>query len=106
MAQVNYITSKGETITIDVQNGHSIMEGAVSNGLEGIIGECGGVCSCATCHAYVDEKWLDIVGEAEDDEADMLDFLESRRRESRLACQIIMSEELDGITVTIPESED
>lgn len=106
MPTVNYVMPDGSVIVAEVDEGRSIMEAALASGVEGIIGECGGVCSCATCHAYIDSEWIEKVGEAVDDEADMLEFLDSCKPESRLTCQIHMTDELDGIKVYIPEEQD
>ena len=78
------------------------METAIKNGVPGIEAECGGACACATCHVYVDEKWRAKTGEASPMEADMLDFGFDVRSESRLSCQIKVSEELDGLVVRTP----
>jgi 2Fe-2S ferredoxin len=78
------------------------MEVALQHGVEGIDGECGGACSCATCHVHIEDDWLDTVGVARGDEADLLSDVEERRANSRLACQIKISDALDGIRVKVP----
>lgn len=105
MGQVTYIESNGEQHQVNLQNGQSIMQGALDNLIEGILGECGGCCSCATCHCYVDEAWLEKVGAPDDMEKDMLDSVVDPQSSSRLSCQIQMSDDLDGLVVRLPESQ-
>ena len=105
MAKITYIQSEGKSQTIDVSNGLSVMEGAVQNDISGIDADCGGGMACATCHVYVQEKWLDTVPKAEDAEIDMIDMAYEPKKNSRLSCQIIVSDELDGLTVTTPEKQ-
>ena len=83
--------------------GHSIMEGAVENDVSGVIGECGGCCSCATCHVYIDPEWFAQVGFPDAMESDMLEMVDDLRSNSRLGCQIDITDELDGIIVRLPE---
>lgn len=93
---------KGETRTFDdVDEGLSLMEVAKAHGVEGIFGDCGGGCSCATCHVYVANGWMEKVGQPDDIELDMLDMAAEPQPNSRLSCQIKMSSELDGIEVTV-----
>lgn len=93
---------RGETRTFsDVDEGMSLMEVAKAHGVEGVFGDCGGGCSCATCHVYVDAAWMERVGAPDDIEADMLDMAAAPRENSRLSCQIRMSAQLDGIGVTV-----
>ena len=105
MGRVTYIESNGEQHQVNLQNGQSIMQGALDNLIEGILGECGGCCSCATCHCYVDEAWLEKVGAPDDMEKDMLDSVVDPQSSSRLSCQIQMSDDLDGLVVRLPESQ-
>ena len=105
MAKITYITSENKTHTIDVQNGLSVMEGAVQNDIPGIDADCGGGMACATCHVYVKEEWLDKLPSKEDGEEDMLDMAFEPKKNSRLSCQLIVSEELDGLTVNIPSKQ-
>jgi len=107
MPQVTYIESTGEAHTIDVPAGENVMRGALYNGIDGIIGECGGGLSCATCHCYVDEAWTERVGgPSSGDEGDLLEGVSSERKpNSRLSCQIVMSADLDGLVVRLPESQ-
>lgn len=105
MAKINYIEHNGTKHEVEVEDGLSVMEGAVNNLIPGIDADCGGACACATCHVYVDEKWAGKTGDVSDMEETMLDFAEDRRENSRLSCQIKVSDELDGLTVTMPESQ-
>jgi 2Fe-2S ferredoxin len=81
------------------------MEGAIKNSIPGIDADCGGSCACATCHVYVDEKFLHKIPEAEETEKDMLDFVQDADKSSRLSCQIIISNEIDGIRVRMPKKQ-
>lgn len=105
MALIKYIEHNGTKHEVNVTNGTSVMQGAVDNMIEGIVAECGGCCSCATCHCYVDESWVEKTGEATSTESSMLDCVEERQANSRLSCQIIVSDELDGLVVHLPESQ-
>ena len=105
MAKINYITHDNQTHTIDVQNGLSVMEGAVQNDIPGIDADCGGGMACATCHVYVNEEWSDKLPAKEDGEEDMLDMAYEPNKFSRLSCQVIVSDELDGLIVNIPEKQ-
>jgi 2Fe-2S ferredoxin len=82
------------------------MEAAVNHNVPGIVAECGGSCSCATCHVYVDEAWLAALEEPLEEETDLIEFLEGARANSRLSCQILLTEELNGLTLRIPESQE
>ena len=105
MAKITYIEHDGTEHVIDVKNGLSVMEGAVKNNIPGIDADCGGACACATCHVYVAPEWLPKTGEKSAMEDSMLDFAESVEPNSRLSCQIKVSDELDGLVVTMPESQ-
>jgi 2Fe-2S ferredoxin len=106
MPKVTFIALDGTERAVDAAVGESVMAAAVRNGVPGIIGECGGNCSCATCHVYVDEEFTQTVGGPGDMEDDLLDLGASDRREnSRLSCQIAVSEELDGLVVRVPEEQ-
>ena len=91
--------------TIEVQNGLTVMEGAVQNDIPGIDADCGGGMACATCHVYVKEDWLDKLPKKEDGEEDMLDMAFEPKKNSRLSCQLIVSNELDGLIVSIPSKQ-
>ncbi|MEI7931809.1 MAG: 2Fe-2S iron-sulfur cluster-binding protein [Alphaproteobacteria bacterium] len=105
MAKITYIEFDGEEHVIDVRNGLSVMEGAVKNNIPGIDADCGGACACATCHCYVDPAWLDKTGTRSAMEDSMLDFAENVEPNSRLSCQIKVSDALDGLIVRLPESQ-
>lgn len=104
MPDVTYILHDGRELTIDVPIGQSVMDGSVRNNLPGIVAECGGSCSCATCHVYVDEAWQDAFDEVTGEERDLLEFADGSRANSRLACQLIISETSDGVRVVVPTS--
>jgi 2Fe-2S ferredoxin len=104
MPHVTYVQPDGSRVTLDVKTGQSVMEASVRENLPGIIAECGGSCSCATCHVYIDEAWFDKLEPQTPDEADLLSFADDMRPNSRLSCQVIMSPELDGLIVYTPES--
>ena len=105
MTKITYITHEDQKQTVEVQNGLSVMEGAVQNDIPGIDADCGGGMACATCHVYVNENWLDKITPKEDGEEDMLDMAFEPKKNSRLSCQIIVSDELDGLTVNIPSKQ-
>ena len=102
MAKITYNTHDNQTHTIDIQSGLTVMEGAVQNDIPGIDADCGGGMACATCHVYVKEEWLDKLPKKEDGEEDMLDMAYEPNKFSRLSCQVLVSDELDGLTVSIP----
>ena len=105
MTKVTYIDYQGNSKTLDVENGLTVMEGAVQNNIPGIDADCGGSMACATCHVYVEEKWLDKMPKPEDGEVDMIDMAFEPKKNSRLSCQIIISDELDGLIVKTPEKQ-
>ena len=105
MAKINYIEFSGTEHVVDVKNGLSVMEGAVKNNIPGIDADCGGACACATCHVHVDDAWLGKTGDKSAMEESMLDFAENVEDNSRLSCQIKVSDELDGLTVKMPQSQ-
>lgn len=107
MPNVTYIESNGASHVIDVPEGENVMRGALYNNVDGIVGECGGGLSCATCHCYVDDAWADKVGTpTSQDEVDLLEGVSADRKPtSRLSCQIVMSADLDGLVVHLPESQ-
>ena len=105
MAKITYIEHDGTEHVVDAKPGMTVMEGAIKNMIPGIDAECGGACACATCHVYVDEAWTEIVGKAEEMEEDMLDFGFDVRENSRLSCQITVTDELDGLVVRLPEQQ-
>jgi 2Fe-2S ferredoxin len=105
-AAVTYISHAGDTRKVMVPIGDSVMEGAIGNGIEGIVAECGGACQCATCHVYVDETFLGRLKPIEENEDEMLNTTFCPRRpNSRLGCQIPVTKELDGLIVRTPEAQ-
>ena len=105
MPKITYIDSSGNKRTIEVVKGLSVMEGAVQNKIPGIDADCGGGCACATCMILVNAEWQKKFNAMEEEEESMLDFHEYRTEESRLACQIPITQELDGIVVKMPPSQ-
>ena len=105
MAKITYIEFGGEEHTVEVRNGLSVMEGAVKNNVPGIDADCGGACACATCHVYVDEAWREKTGKPSAMEESMLDFAEDVEPNSRLSCQIRVTDALDGLIVRLPEDQ-
>src|SRR5215813_13580564 len=107
MAKITYIEFNGTEHVVDVKNGLSVMEGAVKNNIPGIDADCGGECACATCHVYVDQDWLGVTGTPAPglQEASMLSFAALAQPNSRLSCQIKVSEALDGLVVHLPEGQ-
>ena len=105
MTKIKYIEHNGKQHEIDVANGLSVMEGAVQNDIPGIDADCGGGMACATCHVYVKEDWFDKVNKKNEGEDDMLDQAYEPKKNSRLSCQIIVSDDLDGLVVDMPEKQ-
>ncbi|MEE2929575.1 MAG: 2Fe-2S iron-sulfur cluster-binding protein [Pseudomonadota bacterium] len=105
MAKITYVDHEGTERVVEATNGESVMEAAIKNSIPGIDADCGGACACATCHVYVDQAFMDKVGSPEDMEQSMLDFAENVQSNSRLSCQISVSDDLDGLKVTTPESQ-
>jgi 2Fe-2S ferredoxin len=105
MPKITYIDSAGTARTAEADVGATVMETAVKNSIPGIEAECGGACACSTCHVYVDEAWRERTGEPAPMEEDMLDFAFDVRPNSRLSCQIKVTEALDGLVVTTPERQ-
>ena len=105
MAKITYIEFNGAEHVVDVKTGLSVMEGAVKNNIPGIDADCGGACACATCHVYVDQAWLDKTGNQSAMEESMLDFAENVEPNSRLSCQIKVTDDLDGLVVRMPQSQ-
>ena len=105
MAKVTYIEHDGREHVVEVKNGLSVMEGAIRNNVPGIDADCGGACACATCHVYVEPEWMEKTGARNPMEEDMLDFAFDVRDNSRLSCQIKVSDALDGLRVKVPEKQ-
>ncbi len=105
MAKITYIQNDGDESTVEVKTGLTVMEGAIRNNVPGIDADCGGACACATCHVYIDEAWTEQTGKPSAMEESMLDFAEGVEPNSRLSCQIRVSDALDGLIVRLPESQ-
>ena len=105
MTKINFIDHLGEKRTVDIENGLTVMEGAVQNNIPGIDADCGGSMACATCHVYVNNEWLNKISEAEEAEQYMIDMAFEPKKNSRLSCQLIVSEELDGLIVSTPKKQ-
>ena len=105
MAKIKYVEHTGKEHVVEVPNGWSVMEGAVKNLIPGIDADCGGACACATCHVYVDEKWAGKIPAKQDMEQTMLEFVNDVKDNSRLSCQIKVTDELEGMVVTMPKSQ-
>lgn len=105
MPKVTFVHPDGRRETHAAAAGRSLMDCALDNGVPGIHAQCGGACTCCTCHCYVASPWLERLSPASDDEREMLAFAWQRRANSRLACQIPLTEELDGMVVEIPERQ-
>ena len=105
MPKITYVTTDGARHEVEVENGYSVMEGAINNDIDGIVAECGGACACATCHAYIGEQWLDKLPEMDDMEDSMLDAAYERKANSRLTCQLEVSDELEGLVVEVAEND-
>lgn len=105
MPQITFIAVDGKHVTVDAKNGDSLMQTAIKNGIPGIDADCGGACACATCHIYIDDEWVDKLGEKGEMEASMLDFAQAVQDNSRLSCQLLVAESFDGLIVNVPESQ-
>jgi ferredoxin, 2Fe-2S len=105
MPKITYISHVGKKNTVEVAVGLSVMEGAIQNNIEGIDADCGGSMACATCHVYVSENWFNKMDKPQDAEQDMVDMAYEPKKNSRLSCQIIVSDELDGLEVTTPTKQ-
>lgn len=105
MPSITFIAHDGSTQQVDADTGSSLMQAAVGHGVSGIIGDCGGSCACATCHCYVDDAWMAKIPASDSGEQAMLDCVIALASNSRLACQIKMTDELDGLIVRLPASQ-
>ena len=105
MPKITYIDVSGEERTVEVKNGLTVMEGAVQNNIPGIDADCGGGMACATCHVYVKQEWFNKLNKTEDAEQDMIDMAFEPKKNSRLSCQIVVGDELDGLVVTTPSKQ-
>ena len=105
MAKIIYIENNNKSHSVNVENGLTVMEGAIQNNIPGIDADCGGGMACATCHVYIDDEWMEKLPEKDDGEEDMLDMAFEPKKNSRLSCQIIVSDDLNGLTVHIPSKQ-
>ena len=105
MPKITYKDKLGNSKTLEVEKGLSVMEGAIQNNVPGIDADCGGSMACATCHVYVEEKWLNKLPKLEEGEIDMIDMAFEPKKNSRLSCQLIITDEMDGLEVTTPEKQ-
>ena len=105
MAKITYIEHTNKKHIVEVSNKMSVMEGAVQNNIPGIDADCGGSMACATCHVYIDKKWFDKLKKKDEDEEDMLDMAYQPNKFSRLSCQLIVSDELDGLILRMPSKQ-
>ena len=105
MTKITYIEHNGKSHTLDVQNGLTVMEGAVQNDIPGIDADCGGSMACATCHVYVKDDWFNKLPSKNEGEDDMIDQAFEPNKNSRLSCQIQVSDNLDGLEVFLPEKQ-
>ncbi len=105
MTKLTFVAFDGTRFDVDAVNGSTVMENAIKNAVPGIDAECGGACACATCHVYVDDAFADVVGKPQAMEEDMLDFAFDVRPNSRLSCQIKVSDAIEGLVVSIPERQ-
>ena len=105
MPKITYIEHDGKTHTIEVASGLSVMEGAVQNNIPGIDADCGGSMACATCHVYVKEEWFNKLPKKEDGEEDMLDMAFEPKKNSRLSCQLMVTDQIEGLVVNLPEKQ-
>ncbi|MDA1077044.1 MAG: 2Fe-2S iron-sulfur cluster-binding protein [Proteobacteria bacterium] len=103
MPKITYVEHNGKTHEVDAENGLSVMRAAIDHGVPGIDADCGGECSCATCHVIISADWMARVGKPHDDEESMLDLNPEREANSRLSCQIEVTNALDGLVVQLPE---
>lgn len=105
MPLIKYVEASGSEQEVEVAVGENIMQGAVDNMIDSILAECGGACACATCHCYVDEAWTGKIPAPESAEKDLLEAVVDPKENSRLSCQIVVTEEMEGFTVHLPESQ-
>ena len=105
MPQITFVSHDGNKQEVNVASGTSVMQAAIDNGIDAIVAECGGACSCATCHVYVDEAWVYKVPAAGDVEKDMIECVLDPQETSRLSCQVLVGDDLDGLVVRLPEKQ-
>ena len=105
MPKITFVDFEGAEKCVGANTGDTVMEAAISNDVSGIDADCGGACACATCHVYIDTQWQTVVGKPESLESEMLEVAEEVKANSRLACQVVVTEEMDGLRVQTPESQ-
>jgi len=105
MPSITFISHDGTEQQVEAENGISVMQTALDNDIEGIAADCGGACSCGTCHCYVDEAWVEKTGAAGEIEEQILEFAIEPKANSRLSCQLVVQDDLDGLVVHLPESQ-
>ena len=105
MPKITYKDKSGNSKTLEVEKGLTVMEGAIQNNVPGIDADCGGSMACATCHVYVKEEWLNKLPKAEDAEVDMIDMAFEPKKNSRLSCQLMVTDQLEGLIVNLPEKQ-
>jgi len=105
MPSITFITADGRSHTLEIANGVSLMQAAVNSGIEGIDGTCGGSATCATCQVHVAAEWIDRLAAPSVDETSMLEFVVGRDESSRLSCQILLKEDLNGLVVRVPAAQ-
>ncbi|WP_040482138.1 2Fe-2S iron-sulfur cluster-binding protein [Luminiphilus syltensis] len=105
MPTIKFINADGSEIEAEGEVGSSVMLAAINNGVDGIVAECGGSCACATCHCYIDDAWTAVAGEPNDMEKSMIECALEPNDNSRLACQITITDAMDGMVVNVPEAQ-
>jgi ferredoxin, 2Fe-2S len=105
MPKVTFITHDGEQYDVQAEAGTTLMHAAIDNSVPGIIAECGGACACGTCHCYVDESQIGLLPEPQQDEQDMIECVLDPQDNSRLSCQVVLTDEMDGLKVNLPEAQ-
>ncbi len=105
MPRIIYVDVNGERHECQVANGNTLMEGAIQHGIAGILAICGGSCACSTCHAYIDEAWMDKVGPPDEIEDSTLELAADRLPNSRLTCQVKVTDELDGLVLNVAQND-
>lgn len=106
MPNITYVLPDGAEATVEVPIGTSLMDAAVRNNVPGIVAECGGSCSCCTCHVHLDEGWYKVFGEPSDEERELLEFADSYCEYSRLSCQLVVTDRCDGLRLRVPTTPD
>ncbi|MFL0278142.1 2Fe-2S iron-sulfur cluster-binding protein [Mycobacterium sp. SMC-19] len=104
MPSITFLLSGGDEAVIDAPVGGSVMDAAVRNNVPGIVAECGGSCSCCTCHVHIDKEWYGVFGEPSDEERELLEFADNYSEYSRLSCQLVVTSRCDGLRLRVPDS--